>query len=103
MGSIEDMELILHPDVTATLAQLEKGKKSDPKKLRKILRTLELLATDHRHQSLATHRYELLDKVWGEKVWQVYVEQGTPSAWRMWFYFGPAEAQITVIAVGPHP
>jgi hypothetical protein len=97
------MEIILHPDVTATLAALKAGKKSDPRKYKKVLRTIEMIATDHRHTSLASHRYELLDRVWGEAIWQSYVEQGTPSAWRMWWYFGPDTGTITIIAVGPHP
>lgn len=97
------MEIVIHPEAAAVIESLRKGKKADPKKLKKVLKTLDLLASDPHYPSLATHRYEALDGVWSEQVWQSYVEQGTPSAWRMWWYFGPTSGTITVIDIGPHP
>jgi hypothetical protein len=42
------------------------------------------------------------------KVWDSYVENRTPSAWRIFWHFGPDEPEaqlpvITVLAMGPHP
>ena len=36
-------------------------------------------------------------------VWESYVEQDTPAAWRVWWYYGPAKGEITVVDLGPHP
>jgi hypothetical protein len=32
-----------------------------------------------------------------------YIENRTPSAWRIWWYFGPKDGQLTVVMIGPHP
>ncbi|MGQ0717546.1 MAG: hypothetical protein ACT4NP_09575 [Pseudonocardiales bacterium] len=44
------------------------------------------------------------------KVWDSYVENRTPGAWRIWRMYGPDEirdnqtvAVITVLGIGPHP
>ena len=36
-------------------------------------------------------------------VWESYVEQDTPAAWRVWWYYGPAKGEITVVDLAPHP
>lgn len=97
------MEILITATAQQIIDSLAKGKKADPKKLRKIRKTLDILAIDTRHPSLATHRYETLDKPFGVPVWQSYIEQGTPSAWRIWWYFGPADGTITILTLGPHP
>ena len=39
----------------------------------------------------------------GEKVFEAYAEQLTPAAYRVFWYYGPAAKQITIIAITPHP
>jgi hypothetical protein len=39
----------------------------------------------------------------GEKVFEAYAEQSTPAAYRVFWYYGPEENRITVIAITPHP
>lgn len=36
-------------------------------------------------------------------MWESYVENNTPSAWRIWWFDGPGDEVITVVDVGPHP
>ncbi len=36
-------------------------------------------------------------------LWESYVENKTPSAWRVWWIYGPADGQITIVTIGPHP
>jgi hypothetical protein len=43
-------------------------------------------------------------------MWDSYVENRTPGAWRIWWMYGPDEirddqavAVITVLDIGPHP
>lgn len=57
-----------------------------------------------RHPKLRSKRYDTLDKQYGERVWQSYIQTGVPSAWRMWwFYDTDEERTITVAAMEPHP
>ncbi len=78
-------------------------KVKDPRRVKKIAKCLGLLEQDHRHPSLASHRYESFDSMYGERIWESYVEQNTPSAWRVWWFFGPEDGEITVVDIGPHP
>ena len=36
-------------------------------------------------------------------MWEVYVENRTPSAWRVWFWYGPGQGEISILAIAPHP
>lgn len=60
----------------------------DPK-LNKVRKCLGLLETNPRHPSLQTHEFTSLTGPAGEKVFEVYVENGTPDAWRVFWYYGP--------------
>lgn len=51
--------------------------------------------------SLQSHRYESLAGPNGEPVWESYVENQTPGAWRVWWH-GPEEGEISILAIGPH-
>jgi hypothetical protein len=39
----------------------------------------------------------------GEKVWEAYIQNNTPGAYRLFWCYGPGAGQITVIAMTPHP
>jgi Txe/YoeB family toxin of Txe-Axe toxin-antitoxin module len=76
----------------------------DAKRKKKVDRTLAKLSSDPGYQGLATHRYEALDGVYGHSnVWESYVENRTPGAWRIWWAYGPKRGQITVLMIGAHP
>ncbi|MHB8681781.1 MAG: hypothetical protein ACYDA2_06775 [Acidimicrobiales bacterium] len=76
---------------------------TDPKRRAKVIRCLDRLSQDPRHPGLSSHRYEVFDEVYVEKVWESYVENRTPSAWRVWWHYGPDSGQITVLTVRAHP
>jgi hypothetical protein len=38
-----------------------------------------------------------------KKIFEAYAEQSTPAAYRIFWYYGPGNKQITVIAITPHP
>jgi len=38
-----------------------------------------------------------------KKVFEAYAEQGTPAAYRIFWYYGPKETHLTVVAITPHP
>lgn len=72
-------------------------------KHKKVLKTLALLQNDPRHSSLHTHEYTTLKGPNQEKVFEAYIENKTPSAYRLFFYYGPRKGEIIVIAITPHP
>jgi len=38
-----------------------------------------------------------------EKIFEAYAEQSASAAYRVFWYYGPHEKQITIIAITPHP
>ena len=75
----------------------------DPKKYRKILKTLGLLETNLRHPGLNTHKYDSLSGPDRQPVFEAYVENKTPAAFRVFWYYGPGQGVLTILAIVPHP
>ena len=79
--------------------------------LKQVRKTLEYLETNLRAKSLQTHEYESLTRRYGRKVFEAYVQQDTPAAYRVFWYYGDDETDkngkripiITVVAITPHP
>jgi hypothetical protein len=76
---------------------------NDPKKFNKVKKTLGLMETNLRHPSLKTHEYDSLQGPNQEKVFEAYVENKTPAAYRIFWYYGPDQYEITIFAITPHP
>lgn len=70
-------------------------------KVRKALRLLEQVGP--RHPGLHSHQYQSVPGPDGAPLWESYVENKTPPAWRIWWIYGPKDGQITVVTIGPHP
>ncbi|WP_250126521.1 hypothetical protein [Chroococcidiopsis sp. CCMEE 29] len=87
-------------EAQATLALLEQN---EPKKYRKVLKTLGLMETNLRHPSLNTHKYQSITGPNGEEVFEAYVESKTPAAFRVFWHYGPHKEVITILAITPHP
>lgn len=75
----------------------------DPRKYQKVLKTLGLMEINLRHPSLNTHKYESLAGPNGEEVFEAYVENKTPAAFRVFWHYGPGKEIITILAITPHP
>ena len=71
--------------------------------LKKLRKTLLLLAENPAHPGLASHEISDLSKRYGEKVWQSYLENRTPAAGRVFWIYGPVRGCITIIGLEPHP
>ena len=84
-------------------AQLEVLSKTSPKKYAKVLNCIGRLEINPRHPGLNSNRYENYDRTFGEKIWESYVENKTPSAHRIFWHYGPDEGEITIVAITPHP
>ena len=102
-------ELRFSIEATRTLEDLE----SNPAKaglLRQARKTLGLLETNLRHPSLHTHGFHSLHGPQGEDVFEAYVQNRTPGAYRVFFYYGPDRVAgkkrfpvLTIVAITPHP
>ena len=71
--------------------------------LKAVRKTLGLIETNLRHPSLNTHEFTSLKGPNGEKVFEAYVQQRTPAAYRIFWYYGPGRNQITIVAITPPP
>jgi hypothetical protein len=95
-------ELLFTPQADCDLKELE----TDPSKktiLKSVRKTLGLMETNLRHPSLQTHVFQSLTGPNGEKVFEAYVLQKTPGAYRIFWYYGPDRKKITIVAITPHP
>ena len=92
--------LIISPVAQQAIDQLAN---TDPSKHRKVLKTLALMETNLRHPGLHTHEYMSLSGPNRENVFEAYVENKPPAAFRVFWYYGPGQGEITVLSVTPHP
>ncbi|MBA4294134.1 hypothetical protein C0431_14325 [bacterium] len=92
-------QLLFTPQAKSELASL----KSNLPKLKRVNRCLALIESNPRHPGLNSHKYTSLKGANGEDVWESYVENNTPAAWRIFWHYGPDQNQITIIAITPHP
>jgi len=77
--------------------------KEEQKFFKKLVKTLGHLASDPRHNSLASHEIQDPSRKHGIKIFQSYLENNTPSAGRLFWTYGPDKSDITVLAIEPHP
>lgn len=70
------------------------------KKVRKTLRLLQIPGPSH--PGLNSHRYQSVPGPGGAALWESYVENKTPSAWRIWWIYGDPD-EIIIVTIGPHP
>jgi hypothetical protein len=103
-----ELRFTLEADKQLTAIENDPSLKDAQKQLRKTLRYLE---TNLRSKSLQTHEYQSLSRRYGIKVFEAYVQQKTPGAYRVFWHYGPDEIGkdgkripiITIIAITPHP
>ena len=94
----------LTKDAEFQLAALE----ADPaqqKRFRKVRKALGCLQVDRQYPSLCVHKLKSISHRMadGEKVdvWEAYVENNTPGAWRIIYHLGHSGV-LEVIAIVPH-
>ena len=87
------------------LSQLDRLEHSPglKKRLKAVRKSLGLMETNLKHNSLQTHKYDSLADGNGEGVFESYAEQDTPAAYRIFWHYGPGRRVLTVIAITPHP
>ena len=95
-------ELIFTRQADADLREIENDS-SQRHILKAVRKCLGFLETNLRHPSLNTHEFRSLGGPNGEKVFEAYVQQKTPGAYRVFWYYGPEKGMITIAAIAPHP
>ena len=70
---------------------------------RKLAKAVQHLAANPYHPGLQSHEIAPLTKRYGQKVFESYLENNTPSAGRVFWVYGPDRGEITVVALEPHP
>jgi hypothetical protein len=102
-------ELRFTPAAAEVIAKLVAGGNATAAKLKKVRKALGLLQIDPAYPGLHSHLYQHFPGLEKGKVWDSYVENRTPGAWRIYWMYGPNETRdgkeiaiITVLAIGPH-
>ncbi|PSB20598.1 hypothetical protein C7B65_06755 [Phormidesmis priestleyi ULC007] len=88
------------PEAEAALFKLQQ---TDLRKYKKVLKTLGLMEINLRHPGLKTHKYESLSSSDGREVFEAYVENKTPAAFRIFWCYGFEQGTLTILAITPHP
>jgi hypothetical protein len=104
-----ERQLKFLPEAEENLAEL----KRDPAKagvLKQVKKTLNFMRSNLNHPSLNPHPFTSLKGPAGEKVYEVYAQQNTPAAYRVFFFYGPDLVQgekrvrvLSIVAITPHP
>lgn len=100
--SAPPFEIAFTSEALRVLEDLGKPKHAD--KLARIQEALSLLRDfGPSYPSLRTHQMQSIKGVNGKPVFQSYVENNTPSAWRIWWQYSDQPEQISIVSIGPHP
>ena len=71
---------------------------------RRLFKAIDISGTyGPAYPSLQCHAIDALTERYSTTVYQLYLENHTPAAGRMFWVYGPLRGQITVIGVEPHP
>lgn len=102
-------QLRFAPAAAEALKKLVDGGQATAVKLKKVRKALGLLQADPMYPGLHSHLYQHFPGLEKGKVWDSYVENRTPGAWRIYWMYGPNEvrddvetAVVTVLVIGPH-
>ena len=96
-------EIMITAAAQKELSAVATGRRADPIRAKKLRKAINTLANNPNHPGLHSHRYTSLDNAFDAPIWQSYVENHSPAAWRVWWFYGPGPEQITIVAIGPHP
>lgn len=95
-------KLIFTDQADADLTSLEQNPHLI-KRLKAVRKALGFLEKNPRRPSLNTHKYSSIQGENGEEIFEAYAENNTPTAYRIFWHYGPGKSIITIIAIIPHP
>ena len=102
-------ELRFKPIADEELTKLESNPAAEGI-LKQVRKTLGYLETNLQANSLRIHPHHSLTRRYRRKVFESYVQQDTPGAYRVFWYYGDDETDkngkqipiITIVAITPH-
>jgi hypothetical protein len=100
---------ILQSAAQASRRNRQKNKKAKATKAEGLFRQVEkcvrLLLENQRHPGLKMHEFHSIESPLDEKarVFEAYVQNRTPGAYRLFWCYGPDKSEITIIATTLHP
>jgi len=70
-----------------------------------VSKCVRQLSINPRHRGLQSHEFESMANPYqkDQKVFEAYVQQHTPGAYRVFWCYGPGKGELTIIAITPHP
>lgn len=95
-----NFRLVFTTEAKEALSRLQE---TDSKKYQTVLKTLGLMETNLRYPGLNTHKYESLSGPNGEEIFEAYVDNKTPGAFRVFWFYGSEQGVISILAITPHP
>jgi hypothetical protein len=94
------MKLKFSDEAQLKLKELEKDK-SKKGILKQVKKTLGFMETNLKHPSLNTHKFDGISCALGD-VFESYVQNKTPGAYRIFWAYGPGRGEIYILAITPH-
>jgi hypothetical protein len=102
-------QLRFAPAAAEAIRRLTDGGASTAVRLAKVRKALGRLSVDPLYPGLRSHLYQHFPGLEKGRVWDSYVDNRTPAAWRIYWMYGPNEVRdgqevpvITVLVIGPH-
>ncbi len=95
-----NFRLVFTTEAKEALSRLQE---TDSKKYQTVLKTLGLMETNLKYPGLNTHTYESLSGPNGEEIFEAYVDNKTPGSFRVFWFYGPEQGVISILAITPHP
>ena len=99
----------LQAAATVSLRNRLKNRKAKAGKTEGLFKQVEkcvrLPLNNPKHPGLNTHAYDSIAHPYDSngKVFEAYVQNRTPGAYRLFWCYGPGKGEITIIAITPHP
>lgn len=80
-----------------------KNTKSKQAQFKAVGKAIAFMNVNLRHPSLNTHKFDEIKSPFGGDIFESYAQNKTPGAYRIFWTYGPGKAEITILAITPHP
>lgn len=95
-------QLYLSDRAKEKLALLE-GNPTFHKNLKAVVNALSYLENNPKHPGLNTHKFDGFNQRYDCPVFEVYAQNQTPGAYRIFWCYGPQKNEITILDIVTHP
>jgi hypothetical protein len=106
-ATIEYNALRTNAQASLNARQADRKKKATDAEglFKQVKKCIDNLLNNPRHPGLKTHKFTSLAHPYDLKkdVFEAYVQNHTPGAYRLFWCYGPGKDEITIIAITPHP